>query len=121
MNNRLPLVAGLSLAACLLAPSLLSAQSTRFSAQFTSGKRLDGTEIFDWHDVKAEPRLDNRKLFFAADRVLWIEDNSIAPAEMPEAFVEFFGGDRLPGRVLEFRTGQESLFRKSPACVVVAP
>jgi hypothetical protein len=96
-------------------------QTARFSAQFASGKRLNGADIYDWQVEKADPRLDNQKLFFAADRLTWIEDNSIAPAEIPEAFVEFFGGDRLPGRVLEYRTGQESPFRKSPACVVVAP
>src|SRR5262249_39795282 len=39
----------------------------------------------------------------------------------PESFVEFFGGDRLPGQVVEYRTGQESPYRKSPACVVVTP
>ena len=46
---------------------------------------------------------------------------TIAPAETPDAFVEFFGGDRLPGRVIEYRTGQESIFRKSPPCLIVAP
>ncbi|HEY2250559.1 MAG TPA: NPCBM/NEW2 domain-containing protein, partial [Planctomycetaceae bacterium] len=79
------------------------------------------TEIRDWHDVAAEPRLEGLKLFFPADRAQWVEDISIPPATVPQAFVEFFGGDRLPGRVIEYRNGQESIYRKSPPSVVVLP
>jgi hypothetical protein len=121
MIFRIPLAVALAFAMLSFACEPAAAQTPRFSAQFASGKRLDGAEIFDWQDEKADPRLDNQKLFYAADRLSWIEDNALAPAETPEAFVEFFGGDRLPGRVLEYRTGQESLYRKSPACLVVAP
>ncbi|HLJ11155.1 MAG TPA: hypothetical protein VKU82_08200, partial [Planctomycetaceae bacterium] len=94
---------------------------TRFSAQFASGKRMSGAEIHDWHEPGAQPRLDTQKLFFPADRVQWIEDNSIPLAAIPESFVEFFGGDRLPGRVTEFRFGQELLLRKSAPYVLVTP
>jgi hypothetical protein len=121
VNFRVSLVVWLGVAAVLLAQAPAAAQTARFSAQFASGKRLNGAEIFDWQDEKADPRLDNQKLFFSGDRVLWIEDNSIAPSELPDAYVEFFGGDRLPGRVLEYRTGQESPFRKSPPCLIVMP
>jgi len=121
MNIRSPVVSALCLAACLAVPGVASAQAHRFTAQFFSGKRLDGAEIHDWHDSHSDPRLDTQKLFFPGDRVRWIEDNSIAPAEMPEAFVEFFGGDRLPGRVSEYRTGRDSIFFGSPAHLVVTP
>ena len=116
---RLPVL--LWCAVTFAAPAAAPAQTTRFSAQFASGKRLNGAEIFDWHDPKSDPRLDNQKLFFSSDHVQAIEDHSIPPAETPEAFVEFFGGDRLPGSVVEYRTGQESVFRKSPPCLVVTP
>ena len=126
MKIRLPvitlrIITSACLAACSLGPAMAFAQGGRFSAQFGSGKRLDGAEIHDWHNPRAEPRLDNQKLFFQADHVQWIDDNSIPPAERPEAYVEFFGGDRLPGRVLEYRTGQESVYHKSPPCLIVAP
>ncbi len=121
MNIKLPILLLFGQAGALGTPTLTSAQTARFTAQYVSGKRLNGAEIFDWNDEKADPRLDNQKLFFAADRILWIEDHAIAPADLPEAFVEFFGGDRLPGQVLEYRTGQESPFRKTPPCVIVAP
>ncbi len=121
MNVRLSILILLCCACELAAPAAAPAQTARFSAQFASGKRLNGAEIHDWHDQKSDPRLDNQKLFFSSDRVQSIEDHSIAPAETPDAFVEFFGGDRLPGRVIEYRTGQEAIFRKSPPCLVVAP
>lgn len=112
----------IALAAAVLAPAIAHGQTPlRYSAQFASGKWLDGAEVHDWHDPQAEPRLDSRKLFFAGDHVLWIEDNTIQPAGAPEAFVEFFGGDRLPGRVTEYRTGDESPAQKSPPHLLVAP
>ncbi len=121
MKIKRPFILLFCLSEVFFAPRPASAQNARFSAQYVSGKRLNGAEVFDWQDEKADPRLDTQKLFFPADRILWIEDNSIAPAEVPEAFVEFFGGDRLPGRVVEYRTGQESPYRKTPPCVLVAP
>lgn len=115
-------------AACLLTaslaaafPSTASGQATRFDAQFASGKRMSGAEIRSWHDPQAEPQLDSVKLIAPEDRALWIEDTSLPVAAAPPACVEFFGGDRLPGRVTEFRTGSDSPFRKTPPCVVVVP
>jgi hypothetical protein len=108
-------------AAILLQPAAVSAQSTRFAAQFASGKRMTGAEIRNWHESQAEPQLDSVKLFAPDDRIQWIEDTSIAPAADPPACVEFFGGDRLPGRVTEFHSGSGSLFRKTPPCVIVVP
>lgn len=110
-------VAGL----CAIGVTTASAQPVRYSALFASGKRFNAPELRDWHDVAAEPRLETLKLFFPADRALWVEDISVPPAPPPQAFVEFFGGDRLPGRVVEYRSGQESIYRKSPPCVVVMP
>src|SRR5258708_1690074 len=106
----IPLVA--VLAVLLVFPEAASAQQLRYSALFSSGKRINVTEIRNWHEPQAEPHLDNLKLFFPADRALWVEDVSIPPAPMPTAFVELFGGDRIPGKVIEYRTGQESLYRK---------
>src|SRR5712691_6254683 len=116
MNSRIPIVA-LFILGCALSAPCRAAGEMRYSAQFASGKRLDGAEIREWHDPAAQPRLDNQKFFVPADHVVWIEDNSIPLADPPAAFVEFFGGDRLPGRVTEYRTGTESIFRKSPPCV----
>src|SRR5436189_5282124 len=98
-------VAYLVLAELLFILPAASAQPTRFAAQFASGKRLTGAEIRNWHDIQVEPHLDSTRLFAPEDRVLWIDDTTIAPAADPPTCVEFFGGDRLPGRVTEFRAG----------------
>lgn len=120
MSCRIPVVACFILACALSSPGR-AAGEMRYSAQFASGKRHDGAEIHEWHDPAAQPHLDNQKFFFPADHAVWIEDNTIPPAEPPNAFVEFFGGDRLPGRVTEYRTGSESIFRRTPPCLVVVP
>jgi hypothetical protein len=104
-----------------LVPALAFGQLMRYSAQFVSGKRFSAAEIRDWHDAQAEPRLESLKLFFPGDRVQWIEDTTIPPLPAPQAFVEFFGGDRLPGQVTEFRSGRESIYRQLPPCLVVQP
>jgi NPCBM/NEW2 domain len=109
------------LAAALIRPESASAQQLRYSAQFASGKRINGTEIRNWHEPQAEPNLENVKLIFPNDRALWVEDVTIPPAPLPAAFVELFGGDRMPGRVVEYRSGQESLHRKTPPALVVIP
>ena len=122
MNIRLPVILLLlAWAGPHLVPATASAQQLRYAALFASGKRFSATEIRDWHDPLAEPRLEGLKLFFPADRALWVEDTSIPNAPAQQAFVEFFGGDRLPGRVSEYRVGPESIFRKSPPSVVVIP
>src|SRR5436190_11992310 len=127
MKIRLPVVLSIALAGLCALPATASGQQLRYSAQFASGKRFSATEIRDWHDMAAEPRLEALKLFFPGDRALWVEDTSLPPATVLQAFVEFVGGDRLPGRVVEYRNGQDSskgqdsLYRKSPPCIVVIP
>jgi len=120
MRLRISIPAVIFLAVALGRTEAASAQQLRYSALFSSGKRLNVTEIRNWHEPQAEPNLDNVKLFFPADRALWVEDVSIPPAPTPVAFVELFGGDRIPGKVIEYRTGQESLYRKSPPVVIVS-
>jgi hypothetical protein len=44
-----------------------------------------------------------------------------AAAGGPAAFIELVGGDRLPGVVEEYRSGQESLFERLPPHLLVRP
>lgn len=91
----------------------LSAADARFTVGFVDGNRVQGAEIVDWFDTK-DPLLDKQKLFDPAKPVRWILDNSLPLAEMPAAFVEFIGGDRLPGRVTAYSSGAESPYRRLP-------
>lgn len=93
----------------------------RFLAVFQSGKRLEGEDIRGWHEWPSEPRLDSQKLFLPADRLLWIEDRSLRPQELPYAFVEYSDGDRLPGQVVEYRSGREPVYRQQPPHFLFAP
>lgn len=84
----------------------------RYLVQFRSGKRATGNDIQNWHETEAEPQLGTQRLFFPGDRPLWIEDRTIEPVEPTAEFIEFVNGDRLPGQVVEYRTGRESPYRQ---------
>lgn len=108
-------------AVLFLADQPVDADDPRFSAQFVSGARATGAEIHDWHDPKVQPRLDSRPLFDPADPVRWIQDNTLALAEVPPMYVEFHGGDRLPGRMLGVMTGHESPYQQLPVHLLIQP
>jgi len=86
-----------------------------------SGQRLQGNTLTEWHDSNATPRLDGQPLMDAANPLRWLYDRSTRPAELPSAFVETFSGDRLPGRVVEYRSGQDSTFDRLPPHLLVEP
>jgi hypothetical protein len=60
-------------------------------------------------------------LAIPGDKLLWIEDRSLRPADAPSAFVEYSTGDRFPGQVIGYRTGQEDRHFQRPPHFVVAP
>lgn len=99
----------------------LPAAESRYTAFFVNGNRVHGAEIFEWHDVKSQPRLDQQKLLDPAQPLRWVQDNSLPPAELPDAYIEFIGGDRLPGRVTDYRHGTESPYRRLPPHLLVDP
>lgn len=104
-----------------VAGNTVRADELRFSAQFVSGTRLTGAEIHDWHDPKAQPRLDARPLFDPSDPVRWIQDNTLALADVPPMYVEFHGGDCLPGRLTGVFTGLESPYQQLPVHLLIQP
>src|SRR5262245_56119172 len=79
----------------------------RFSALLSDATRLSGDEVRGWGDTRAKPALDGRPLLDPANPARWIRDRSIEPPATPRAFVELWGGDLLPGRVVAYRTGEE--------------
>lgn len=90
------------LAACLLvwaagAPG--QDLKPRFVALFQDGTRHQGDALIDWHDNNARPQLEGKALLDPANPIRWLIDRKHSPGGMPDAFVETFTGDRLPGTV----------------------
>ncbi len=105
---------------CLWACSgMLSADDQRFQAEFADGSRVNGDELRNWHDTNALPVLNNKPLFDKANPARWVIDTSLKVSATPTAFVEFFGGDRLPGAVVGAASGSESRYVRFPPHLIL--
>lgn len=112
------LVAALALA--VTGPAL--ADVPLYEGRFADGTRVSAAQFAAWHDAAAQPQLGGRAILDPANPLRWASTNGAsATAENPGAFVEFVGGDRLPGVVEESRSGQESLFERLPPHLLVRP
>ena len=97
------------------------AQEGRYAAELADGSRIAGSKLDNWNDEKQSPSLSGRAVFDEKNPFRWLIDHSLSPVADSGAFVEFFGGDRLPGEVAGYRTGQESPFLAVPKHLVVNP
>src|SRR5688572_16662637 len=79
-----------------------AASGPRFTVTRADGTRLVGTDIAAWHSPESVPTLDGQPLFDPANPVVLVRDESLPPPRLPPTFVEFWLGDRLPGRVTAF-------------------
>jgi len=107
------------------APNEVCAQ---FTGTFADGTRFQKARLTGWPDAKAQPRVqasaaagsrDLGAVFDAKNPVSWLFNEL---AETPAALrpcVELFGGDRLPGQVLGYRYGTESVVERQPAHLLV--
>jgi len=106
----MPMVFRLPSSALLFALTLLTVQThaaqPRFAAIFKNGDKVESERISDWHSREAKPRINGRLLFDAANPVRTIRDRSLTPGHTPDAFVEMHTGDRLPGTVESFASGE---------------
>jgi S1-C subfamily serine protease len=93
----------------------------RYSALMTGGQRLLGEKLADWHDKQAVPKLEAQPLLDAGNPVRWLRDRSLPQPASPAAYVETHTGDRLPGLVVDYRTGKEQPFFPQPPHLLVAP
>ncbi len=85
-------------AAALLAEP--ATPSARYLGRWTDGTEASADAVENWHDLRAQPRLAGRMMFDSQPEIRWLMQTRFAPPELPEAAVEFFGGDLLPGRVV---------------------
>ncbi len=102
-------------------PPTAQAQEDRYVGELADGSRAAGKKIDNWHDEKQSPSLAGKAIFDEKNPFRWLIDHSLSPASEPGAFVEFFGGDRLPGSVVGFRSGAESRYLALPEHLIVNP
>ncbi len=98
-----------------------SAGADRFSALWSDGSRTSGPEIQDWFATDSRPRLNDRTLFDSRNPVRWIRDTTLKPEPPPTAFIEFVGGDLLPGKVVGYAAGSSIAYESLPPHVLVEP
>ncbi len=103
----------------LLLATLAQADDQRFQAEFADGTRTNADELRNWHETNAQPVLNNKPLFDQANPARWVIDTSLKVSSSPTAFVEFFGGDRLPGAVVGAGSGLESKYNRVPAHLIL--
>lgn len=115
------LVVAVVLAAAVPAP----AETPLHEGRFADGSRVASAAFVGWHDAAGQPQLGGRPIFDPANPLRWVLTGGAGPAAPgagePVAFVELVGGDRLPGVVEEYRSGQESLFERLPPHLLVRP
>ena len=85
------------------------------------GTRVTGDEIHDWFDADRQPTLSGRPVFDAKNSFRWVIDTSRVSASLPEAYIEFIGGDRLPGVVVGFAKAGQSPYESLQAHLIVEP
>ena len=95
------------------------ADDQRFQAEFADGTRTNADELRNWHETNAQPVLNNRPLFDQQNPARWVIDTSLKVSSTPAAFVEFFGGDRLPGAVIGAGSGLEFKYHRLPAHLIL--
>lgn len=92
-----------------------------YHSRLSDGTLIIGEPLRDWHDVNATPRIGNHALFDPNRPVDWIVRDAPPLVAEPASYVEFVGGDRLPGEVVGYSSGAESPFRRFPPHLIVRP
>jgi len=101
-----------------------------YSAGFADGSRVAGGQLTEWHAAAAVPKLNGKPVFDPANPVRWLRVEKPAGrfAGDPRAgdssgasCIEFWGGDRLPCTVQEYRSGMENWREREPPHLIVKP
>jgi NPCBM/NEW2 domain len=77
-------------------------------AVWEDGSESTADEIIDWGRGDGRPNLAGRLLFDARNPVRTICDTKLTRGLAAESYLEFCGGDRLPGRIVQFVPADES-------------
>lgn len=113
------------LAAALLlsvAAAEAAGEPPRYSAMLENGQRIEGSELRNWQQRSLDPRLNGQELMHERNPLLWLRDRALHPGPKSECYIEMISGDRLPGRVVGFVSGDEpGLWESLPPHFLVEP
>jgi len=99
-----------------------AADEPRYTAVMVNGSRVHGPEVTDWGAADTVPKLNNQPLFGTGNPARWLRDNRLVVVPPPESFVEFIGGDRLPGTLSKVSPDRPQITALAvPAYLVVEP
>lgn len=80
----------------------LIAAEPRYVAVWPDGSQATADEVHDWGRSDSRPALAGRLFFDPKNPVRSITDTTLLRPRPIDTYVEFRGGDRLPGRVVKF-------------------
>ena len=107
-----------------------AAEPLLYSAGFADGSRVAGGQLTEWHAAAAAPKLNGKPVFDPTNPVRWLLaepavgtlPSGSGPSDVsPESCIEFFGGDRLPCTVEEYRSGAENWRERQLPHLIVKP
>src|SRR5262249_39256919 len=110
----------IAIAAALLSaiPVLATERPARYAARLASGQRVESDALANWYAANGVPQLGGTALLDPANPFLWLRNRARRLPDEPSSFVEFTNGDRLPGVVIDFRSGMESPYHPQPPHLV---
>lgn len=93
----------------------------RYLGKWTDGTVLRGDAVAPWNDTKSAPQLAGRPLMEKDRSIRWLLEDTLLVEAPPTSWIEFTGGDVMPGRVVGAGTGVESPALRLPAYLEVSP
>ena len=93
----------------------------RYAAMLNDGSRVVAKTVQNWAVTKQQPVVAGKAIFDPKNPVRWLIDRTLPVVSLPNAFVEFVGGDRLPCEVLQFDPGTASPFEPQHPHLLVQP
>lgn len=85
------------ISACVISSVSYGDEEKRFVALLEDGKVVEDDVLRNWYSGNAMPQLAGQSLINGGNPMRWMMDRSLGPAEMPNAYIELFSGDRIPG------------------------
>lgn len=92
----------------------------RFQGRWVDGSLTSTNDLSAWNAPDAQPQLGGQRLLDPGHPLRWLRDRAVTSQAPPDAFVEFVGGDCLPGSVTAYAAASELPGEPEPACLVVS-